>query len=39
MFCPFDENKKPPNLLELGIAEHSFVITLADDKMMNDEDL
>lgn len=38
VFCPFGEDGKPPVQHRLGLAEHSFVVPLADDEMCVDDD-
>lgn len=38
VFCPFTERSKPPGSLRLDIAQHSFVVPLADDELSVDDD-
>ncbi len=38
VFCPYPQTKTPPSTLRLDLAEHSFVVVLADDRMSIDDD-
>ena len=38
VFCPFTGGGKPPESLRLDIAQHSFVVPLADDELCVDDD-
>jgi hypothetical protein len=38
VFCPVEKGGTPPARLRLDIAEHSFVVPLADDELLIDDD-